>query len=262
LILEPLPLAASAVAVFVYVKGFSRLRRRRSDRARLASAAAFCAGVLVALLALAQPLAELASKLLTAHMAEHLLLGDIAPLLLVIGLRRPLAFFVAPQGMLRALHRARLRRPLERAFRPRIALAIWAVTLYTWHLPPLYDAAEASAPLHTIEHVCFLVAGVLVWTVILDARRSAGRRAGFAAIVLVAGMPLAELLIATAPLYPYYAALGDRPLGLTAAQDQVRAGLLMMAEQFATLGTAAILLLWRHAEAVAASPLTNGGLPR
>ncbi len=218
--------------------------------------------MLVALLALASPLALLASKLLTAHMAEHLLLGDIAPLLLVIGLRRPLAFFVATPGVLRALNRLRLRRLLERVSQPGTVFAIWAVTLYAWHLPRLYDAAEASPPLHTLEHACFFTAGVLVWTVILDATRSAGRRAALAALVLLAGMPLTELLIAAAPLYPHYAATGDRPFGLTAAQDQARAGLLMMAEQIATVGTAAMLLLWRHVEGIDASPLTDTGEPR
>jgi cytochrome c oxidase assembly factor CtaG len=248
--LEPLPLAAGAVAVLVYLKGFGRLRRRRPDRARLGSAAAFLAGVAVALVAVAPPVSELASELLTAHMGEHLLLGDVAALLLVLGLRRPIVYFVTPLPIFRALRRARLRRTLERAFRPRIALAVWVAALYAWHVPPLYDAAESSAGLHLLEHASFLVAGLLVWAVILDPGRSAGRRAAFAAAVLVAGMPLAELLVATPPLYPHYDAIADRPLGLTAGEDQTRAGLLMMSEQIATLGTAALLLLWSHAERI------------
>ena len=106
-----------------------------------------------------------------------------------------------------------------------------------------------------------IASGLLVWTVILDPVRSAGRRAAFAAAVLVAGMPLSEILIATAPLYPHYAAIADRPLGLTAAEDQARAGLLMMAEQIATLATAAALLLWSHVEAAANHPAADRGQP-
>ena len=150
--------------------------------------------------------------------------------------------------------RSPLRRVAGLALRPPVALAIWAGTMYAWHVPALYDAAVASPALHAFEHASFLTAGLLVWTVILDQARSAGRRAAFAAAVLVAGMPLAEALIAASPLYPHYAAIDDRPLGLTAATDQARAGLLMMAEQIATLGTAAALLLWAHAEAVADHP--------
>jgi len=103
----------------------------------------------------------------------------------------------------------------------------------------------------------FFLAGLLVWTAILDpARRGVptpGRRAAFAGVVLLAGFPLGDLLVATGPLYDHYAQLADRPFGLSAAEDQTRAGLLMMAEQIATLGAAAALLLWSHAERAAAA---------
>ena len=116
----------------------------------------------------------------------------------------------------------------------------------------------ASPPLHALEHASFFVTGLLVWTMLLDPGRSAGRRAAFAAAVLVAGVPLSELLIATAPLYPHYEAVTDRPLGLSAAEDQARAGLMMMAEQIATLGTAAALLLWSHVEPAPAPTRKRG----
>ncbi len=251
--LEPLPLAAAAAALLLYAKGFARLRRRRPDLARPAAAAAFCAGVLVSLLAVLSPLDELGeSRLLTAHMAQHLLLGDVAPLLLVLGLRGPLALFVVPTAVLRATARSPLRRALGFVLRPVVALAFWAAAMYAWHVPVLYDAAIATPPLHVVEHATFLATGLLVWTVILDPVRSAGRRAAFAAAVLVAGAPLAEVLIAAPPLYPHYAAVEARPLGLTAAEDQSRAGLLMMAEQIATLATAGALLLWSHVELASA----------
>jgi putative membrane protein len=252
-ILAPLPLAAGAAALVLYLRGFVRLRRRRPDLAPVGAAVAFAAGVAVALLALSAPLDELAdTRLLSAHMAQHLLLGDVAPLLLVLGLRGPLALFVVPPAVLRVLARPHPRRLRETATRPAVALALWAGALYAWHVPALYDAAVAAPALHSLEHAAFLTAGLLVWSIVLDARRSAGGRVGFAACVLLAGMPVAEALIATGPLYPHYAAIADRPLGLTAQTDQARAGLLMMAEQIATLGTAAALLLWSHAELVAA----------
>jgi len=253
-----LPLAASAATAALFARGFLRLRRRRPDHAPLAAAAAFGAGVLVALAALAPPLDGLADRSLAAHMAQHLLLGDVAPLLLVLGLAGPIALFVVPRPVLRTAARRRPRRALATLLRPPVALPLWAAVVYAWHVPALYDEALASPALHTLEHTAFLLAGLLVWTVILDpARRGTqgpGRRAAFAAGVLVAGVPLAELLIAAAPLYPHYEAVADRPLGLTADEDQARAGLLMMAEQFATLGTAAALLLWRHAESVEDEP--------
>ena len=121
-------------------------------------------------------------------------------------------------------------------------------------MPAPYDAAIAHPPLHALEHAALFTAGLLVWTQIVDPTRRGrlgpGGRAPFAAAVLVAGMGLSETLLLAAPLYPHYEHVLNRPFGFTAAEDQRRAGLLMMAEQFATLGAAAALLLWSHAERV------------
>jgi putative membrane protein len=122
-------------------------------------------------------------------------------------------------------------------------------------VPAAYEAAVASRALHGLEHASFFAAGVVVWAVLLDAARSAGRRAAFAATVLVAGVPLAELMLATGPIYPHYEGLASRPFGLSAAEDQTRAGLMMMAEQIATLGTAAALLWRSHAERMLDQPV-------
>ena len=69
-----------------------------------------------------------------------------------------------------------------------------------------------------------------------------------AVFALVAGMVLSEVLLAAGPLYTHYGDVLDRPFGLTQATDQRRAGLLMTAEQIATLGSAAALLFWSHVE--------------
>jgi cytochrome c oxidase assembly factor CtaG len=253
-----LPLGTAAVALLLFSRGFARLRRRRPDLAPAWAAAAFAAGVLVALAAVLTPLDELAeTELLSAHMAQHLLLADIAPLLLVVALRGPLRLFVVPRPVLRATARPGVRRLARTARRPAVALALWAAAIYAWHVPALYETALASPALHVVEHASLLAAGVLVWSVILDPAVGPGRRAAFAAGVLVAGVPLAELLIAASPLYPHYAGLAERPFGLSADEDQARAGLLMMAEQLATLGTAAALLLWSHVELLSDEPATG-----
>ena len=129
-------------------------------------------------------------------MAQHLLLGDVAPLLLVLGLSGPLKLFVLPPGVLRPLARSPLRRlgrlVLQTGGR---GGPVGRRRSTPGTCPPLYEAALASPALHGLEHASFLVAGLLVWSVLLDGARSAGRRAAFAAAVLVAGVPLAELLL-------------------------------------------------------------------
>jgi len=235
--------AAAAVALALYAQGFVRLRRRRRLRAPAWAAWCFAGGVAVALGSLVSPLDRIAEdRSLTAHMLQHLMLGDVAPLLLAAGLTGPLALFALPAPLLRAV--ARLR-PLRALTKPTAALALWIAALYAWHVPRQYDAALAHPALHAAEHFSFLATGLLVWMQVLDARRSAGRRAAFAAVVLVAGMPLAEVLISTGSIYARY----PSPAG------QLHAGLAMMAEQIATLGTAALLLLRSHLDRIATVPV-------
>src|SRR5581483_8642031 len=128
--------------------------------------------------------------------------------------------------------------------RPRVALALWLASLAAWHVPAAYDAAVAHPALHAFEHACFAIAGVLAWTQILDptrrARLSVGQRAVFAFVMLVASGLLAEVLVA----------MHRRPFGWTAAQDQSKAAVLMMAEQIATLATTMTFLVRAHIERV------------
>jgi cytochrome c oxidase assembly factor CtaG len=241
----------------MYVRAFSRLRGRgRPDRAPVLNAFAFAAGVSVGVLALVSPIDPLGEDtLLSAHMLQHLLIGDLAPLLLVVGARGPIAFFLVPATLLRPLARSvPVRRGLAFLLRPRVSLAIWAGGLAAWHVPSAYDAALVHPALHQLEHASLFLGGLLLWTQIVDPTRrqrlSVGRRAGVAALALLSGMALSEVLLGAGPLYSHYANVRDRPFGLTQASDQTRAGLLMMAEQMTTLGLAAAVLLWSHVERV------------
>jgi cytochrome c oxidase assembly factor CtaG len=247
-------LAVAALSLALYAQGFRRLRRR-GGRATRTNAGLFLVGITAGTLAVVSPLDELADRLLSAHMAQHVILGDVMPMLLVLGARGPMTVFFLPRMLLVWL--ARRRRfvwLVARLMRPRVAFALWLVSAVAWHLPPAYDLAVANPAVHALEHLTFAFAGVLVWAQILDpARRghlSEGARAAFAAAVLLVGMALAEVLVVLHPIYSHYIHVTGRPFGWTAAQDQARAGFVMMAEQLATLGIAAALLLWDHIERV------------
>ena len=252
--LDPVVLAAAALALVLYAQAWARLRRR----GRSAHPILFAAGVAAGTLAVVSPLDPLAEDtLLSAHMAQHLLIGDVAPLLLVLGLRGPVSFFLLPPLLLGRLARAQpVRRLVSFLLRPEVALGAWAASLAAWHVPQAYDAALAHPALHALQHATLLAGGLLLWIQIVDparrARLGTGRRAALAAVALVAGAGLSETLLAAGPLYDHYARVADRPFGLTWATDQHRAALLMMAEQVATLGVAAALLLRSHVEQVQA----------
>jgi putative membrane protein len=256
---DPVVLAGAGVALALYAQAWLRLRRR-SRRAR---PLLFATGIAAGTFAVVSPLDVVAEdQLLSAHMAQHLLLGDLAPLLIVLGLRGPVAFFLLPPPALRPLARAAsVRRFAAALLRPQIAFALWAASLAAWHVPQAYDAALAHPALHALEHATLFAGGILLWTQIVDpAHRehlTAGRRAALAGLALVAGAALSETLLAAGPLYDHYAHVSDRPFGLTQATDQTRAALLMMAEQLATLGVAAALLLRSHVETVSRALATT-----
>jgi cytochrome c oxidase assembly factor CtaG len=229
-------LAAAGVAIAAFAGGFRRLRGRgRGDLAGWGRAALFAGAVALGLLAVVSPLDAIAEhELLSAHMLQHVLIGDLVPLLLVLALRGPLLFFVVPPRLGR----------FAAGIGPLPAFALWLVALGVWHVPAAYDAALASPVLHGAEHASFFVAGILVWTQLVDpARRRAlspWRAIGFAAALLFVGQLLANTLILTSHVvYPAYA--DADLLGLSARADQDAAGLVMMLEQLATLGTFVVL---------------------
>jgi putative membrane protein len=242
-----IPLIATAVAALLFLQAVVRLRRRgRSDLAGWDRVALFVAGLAVTLFALVGPLDRLADeKLLSAHMGQHVLIGDLGPALMVTALRGPLLVFFLPAPILAPLARsARVRTVLGTLLRPRIAFSLWAANLALWHVPSIYDAALRHEALHDFEHVCWMVTGVLVWTLLVDPgthrRLSVGGRVALAAAMFAAGQILTDVLVFTfTPLYPFYRGA----YGISAVTDQQLAGIVMMVEQLATLGTCVALLL-------------------
>jgi cytochrome c oxidase assembly factor CtaG len=254
-----LPVVAAAVALVLFAQAVVRLRRRgRPDLAGWDRVGLFAAGLGVTVFALVGPLDRLADdSLLSAHMGQHVLIGDLGPALLVTAVRGPLLVFLLPAPVLAPLARNRgLRRVLSTLLRPRVAFGLWALNLAVWHVPQVYDAALARQTLHDFEHVCWMVVGVLAWTLLVDPgshrRLSVGGRVAFAAAMFAAGQVLTDVLVFSfTPLYPYYRGA----YGISALTDQQLAGIVMMVEQLATLGTFVALLLWPRRRKARAVPL-------
>jgi len=241
------PVIAAAVAALLFAQAVVRLRRRgRADRAGWDRVALFAAGLGVTLFALVGPLDRLADeKLLSAHMAQHVLIGDLGPALMVTALRGPLLVFFLPAAVLAPLARSRrIRTVLGTLLRPRVAFTLWAANLAIWHVPYVYDAALAHQNLHNFEHVCWMFCGILVWTLLVDPgshrRLTVGGRVALAASMFAAGMVLSDVLIFTfSPLYPWY----HGAYGISALLDQQLAGIVMTVEQLLTLGICVALIL-------------------
>jgi putative membrane protein len=241
------PLIAAALAALLFAQAVVRLRRRgRADLAGWDRVALFAAGLGVSVFALVGPLDRLADdELLSAHMAQHLLVGDLGPALMITAVRGPLLFFLLPPAILGPLARSgRVRAAVGTLLRPRVAFSLWAVNLAIWHVPYLYDLALAHQGLHDFEHLCWMFTGILVWTLLIDPgshrRLTVGGRVALAVAMFATGQILTDVLVFSfTPLYPAY----DGAYGISALTDQQLAGIVMMVEQLLTLGTCVALLL-------------------
>ncbi len=245
----PPVLAAVGLAAVLFVQGWVRLRRRgRPDLASWGRAALFAAGLAVALAGLVTPIDSLGEHdLLSMHMLQHVLIGDVAPALLITAVRGPLLVFLLPAPVLAPIARnGAVRSVLGVLLRPAVAFGLWAANLALWHIPSFYDAALARPLLHDLEHACWVLAGLLVWTLLVDPgthrRLTVGGRVALAAALFAAGQVLTDVLVFTFhPLYPFY--LGA--YGLSPVTDQQLAGVVMMVEQLLTL-SAVVFFLLRH----------------
>ena len=172
-------------------------------------------------------------ELLYAHMIEHLLLGDIAALLIVLGLTGPL---LAPILRIRFFDRLRM------LTHPLLAFPLWAIDLYVWHLPVLYQAALRHPGVHALEHIMFLSLGINMWMPLFGPLPTPSwfgnlGKLGYIVAVRLTGSVLGNVFLWSGALfYPYYRH-GDAVAHISPVADQNLAGAIMMVEEsFLTLG--------------------------
>ena len=187
----------------------------------------FAAGLVMLAAALSPPVDAIADELLVAHMAEHLLIGDAAALLIVLGLTGPLLAPLLRNGIV-----ARLRVLAH----PVVAVVVWMVNFYVWHLPALYQLALRHDLIHGLQHGCFLVFGIAMWMGLLGplpkpAWFGNAARLAYIIVVRLAGTVLANaMLFSGSPWYPYYRA-GDVQWHISGTADQIAAAGVMMVEE-------------------------------
>jgi putative membrane protein len=203
----------------------------------------FLTGILVLVTALCSPIDRLGEQILAMHMVQHVLLLDVAPILLILGLTKVLL-----RPATRRIHRVEQRVGW-------FALPIFAVILYTgamwvWHIPSLYDAAAQHTGIHVLEHLSFTLAGFLYWWHLLSPVSTRLRREGTTPIVYMLSTKLTVgllgILLTFAPnaIFSYYT---NQPhyWGLDPDSDQALAGVIMAIEQSIVMGIALVVLFTR-----------------
>jgi len=211
-------------------------------------------GMALWVLALAGPPGAIAEESLTAHMAEHLLLADIGAPLLVAGMRNPVLAFLLPRSVLVwVARRPRLRGAFRTLRRPPVAIAVFALVLYGWHIGALFEAAVRDPWVHALQHASFVSTGILVWWAALEPKRrrmtgalwKIGHILAARMVSMMVGM---AFVLIREPVYTSVYGSGERRFGLSALADQQTAGGMMVSVDILIMAFALIFFFVRAAQ--------------
>jgi putative membrane protein len=223
------------VAALLFATGMLRLWTRTRNAGLGRRAAWFGLGWLVLALALVSPLHAAGEQCFSAHMLEHEILMLAAAPFLVLAHPMPILLWAFPAPARRAIGAVVIAVPVAGLWRmliaPVTATLLQAAALLLWHAPALFDLALAHEGWHAAQHLSFLLSALFFWTAMLGRRSRGGERALAAlclfATSLVSGALGALMAFSESPWYVGYARLGVAPFGLTPAEDQQLAGLIM-----------------------------------
>jgi putative membrane protein len=254
--LDPLQLAVIALGAFAY------WRRARTLAARGVSVPGwrrglFWTSVALLLLALVSPIHAYGEELFAFHMLQHVILGDLAALAFVASLTGPL---LRPVLALKPVARLRV------LVHPLVALPLWALNLYLWHLPVLYEGALEHEAVHALQHVSFFAAGALMWAPVVEVLPGpmwfgTGAKLGYIVVVRLLETVLGNVFIWSGTVFYDAYADGDVPWDLAPLEDQGWAGTVMMLEgSLVTIGAIAWLFLRLASEGELRQELLERGL--
>jgi putative membrane protein len=246
--LDPVLLALLLLASGLYVRALRILRGRRLHVSAWQQTA-WWIGIALLTVSLLGPPDAYDDRLLSAHMAQHLLLGDIAAPFLLLGMRTPMLLFYLPRPALVLLARRRwLRRGFAVLRQPLVALPLYVLTIYMWHLSTLFEGALRHPLLHALEHECFLAANLLLWWPVIEPmrRRMGGQlwKIGYIFAARMSTMFLGMIFVfARGILYADVYGRGMRE-GISAQADQRNAGGMMMTLDIVMMVVAVSWFFW------------------
>ena len=189
-------------------------------------AALFYSALVLFYLAVGSPLDQVSERfLLSAHMAQHLLIMYPVALLLLLGLP---SWMVDP-----ALARLGGGPILRALFHPLCCALVSTAVISLWHLPFLYEWTLQDKLVHVAEHLMFLAASLLFWWPLASpSSRYPAPGYGIRMIYLfgteIAMIPVSAYIVFSSDiLYPTYEYAPRLIAGFSPADDQLTAGIIM-----------------------------------
>jgi len=223
------------VTALVYLRGWISLRSAFPTLIAGWRLAAFMSGLMLVWAALGSPLATLDHQSLTIHMMKHLLLMTVAAPLILAGTPAfPLAcglpkLFIRNRRSLVSLPGPWFERYLRH---PVLCWLAGTAAVIGWHLPGAFQSGMRSLPVHLLEGVSFLMAGLLFWSPIVQSSPNAPKspRWSMAMYLFLATLPCdilsAFFVFSNRLIYPFYLST-PHLFRLPPLADQECAGALM-----------------------------------
>lgn len=214
-------------------------------------------GVAVLVLFLCSPIAVIAQGgLLSAHMVQHVAIGGLAPLLILLAVPR------AARG-------TRNRRPLlALLLNPVVAFVLWLAATIMWLVPDLHHEVLYRPWVWVLQQAAVFGAGIIMWAPITDRIVDpptwfrTGPKCFYMVGVWFAGVGIANVYwFSGTPFYDSHQA-GAAAFGISAIQDQANAGTVMILAHCAITFVAIGVLFFRHAaERGLEQRLIEAGIP-
>lgn len=199
-LLEAAPALLACLAALAYLAAARALRRRGRHWSRWRELS-FLAGVGLLVFALASPAVLGAGEDFRAHVAQHLLIGMLAPIALVMAAPVTLTLRTLPREAKKAVSPIFTSRSIGVLTHPATVVVLDVGALYALYLTPLYGTVQSDPLAHAAMHFHMFAAGFLFAWVIVGLDPSAHRapgwmRLGALVVAAAAHATLAKLLYA------------------------------------------------------------------
>ena len=247
---QPIPIfpVLCLLALIAYGTGVARLQRR-GDRWPVGRTTAFVLGLMTVVLVTGTGIGGYGMRLFSAHMAQHMVLSMLSPVLLLMGAPITLALRTLPGGrhgarglMLTIVH-SRVARILTS---PLVTVPLFLGSLYGLYFTTLFDTAMSTWWGHDWMLAHFLGVGLLFFWPILaidPSPRQTGH--GLRLLELLAATPFhaffgIAVMMSTHPVVGFFAHT-SAAWGISAAADQNTAG--SIAWSFSEIPTVLVVIL-------------------
>jgi putative membrane protein len=258
---ETWPAAALMIAGLFYAHGLYRLARsaRSHPTYVIRCGVMFALGWFALTVAFASPFIASTRAVFSAHMVQHELLMVVGAPLMVLG--RPLAIWTwaLPRNWRPAVARTFREKKVRTVWRfmsaPVAASVVHAGAIWVWHVPVLFERAEVSLAVHTLQHCAFLFSALLLWWAVLKPRDQHSLAAVLCLFMtMVHTGALGVLLTFSGDVWYPLSTSGAAHWGLTPIEDQQLGGLIMWVPGGVPYVVAALMLAARWLSSHHAAP--------